>query len=374
MPKDKINILYIHNMTQISGGERSLLNLWANLDKDRFKSFLIIPQEGGFSEAARQQGVDVNFISVPKLHPANIFKIINAAIHLYKFLRLNKINVVHSYAPRNNILSACVAKCSGIPVIWHERNLIYRDERDITKQFLFLPKFVICNSKAVAGRFQTKDPTKVKIVLNGVNLDIFKPSNDNNTLKKTLGLEGMKIAGMVTNLNQRKHVRFLIEIIPLVLKNVPDVKFLIVGGEFPNEGGVQLKELQMLAESLGVQSHVVFTGFQNDVRPYLNILDVFVHVTEKEACSRAIIEAMAFAKPVVAIDDGGNPELVKDGITGFLTPPGDRHQFAAHVSELLCDDAKRKFMGEKARMRAEQLFDVKRNAKETEQIYLECHA
>ena len=80
---------------------------------------------------------------------------------------------------------------------------------------------------------------------------------------------------------------------------------------------------------------------------------------------------MAAGKPVVAMNDGGNPELVESGVTGILVEPDDINGFADAVLDLLNDDAKRIGMGRKARARAEKLFDVKRNAGETEQVYLE---
>ncbi|MBF0571566.1 MAG: glycosyltransferase family 4 protein [Candidatus Omnitrophica bacterium] len=374
MPESRINILYLHNITQISGGERSLLNLWKNLDRQQFEPFLIIPREGQLSHAAYGLGVNVSFLDIPPMHPKNILKLLGTARQLYRFLRLNRINIIHSYSPRNNILSALVAKLSGLPVIWHERNLIYQDEPDRSRQFFFLPKRIICNSTAVAKRFEHKEKfsRKVKVVPNGVDLEKFKILKEDRSLKIRFGLDGMKVVGMVTNLNKRKRVEFLLETIPFVIKKISNVKFLIVGGEFPSEDGCRLKELQSLVEHLGIQKYVIFTDFQDDVLPFLNMLDLFVHVTLKEACSRAILEAMASSKAVVAINDGGNPELVDHLKTGILIDPENREEFSEKIIELLLDDQKRMVMGQQGRKKAEELFDVKRNTRETQQVYLEC--
>jgi len=376
MPERPLRILYLHDIAQISGGERSLLNLWDNLDRRQFELFLMVPQEGQLSSAAKAMSVNVSFLEVPQFHPKNIIGLITTAVKLWSFLRSNHINIIHSHAPRNNILSALVAKLLGIPVIWHERNLLYQNEPDRSKQFFFLADRIICNSRAVAKRFEgEKDfSRKVRVVLNGVDLEKFKPLKADERLKTKFALDGIKVAGMVTNLNKRKRVEFLIETIPLVVKKISNVKFLIVGGEFPAQGGQRLKELQTLVESLGIQKHVIFTDFQDDVRPFLNILDLFVHVTVKEACSRAILEAMACSKAVIAINDGGNPEIVVDEKTGHLIDPEDHEKFAEKIVELLLDDHKRAMMGQEGRKRVEQSFDVKRNAVETQNIYLECQA
>jgi len=371
-----MRILYLHNFSQISGGERSLLNLWENLDRRQFEPFLMVPQEGPLSRAAQAMGIDVSFLEVPGLHPKNILRLFSCAMQLQSFLRSRQIQVIHSCSPRNNICSALTAKLFKIPVIWHERNLIYENETDVSRKFMFLASKIICNSKAVARRFEGRNnfDKKVNVVLNGVDLEKFKILQDDRGLKAKLRSDGKKMVGMVTNLSKRKRAQFLIQTVPLVIARMKDVKFLIIGGEFPDEGGRRLKELQKLARDLNVQDHVVFTDFQDDVRPYLNILDVFVHVTLKEACSRAILEAMACSKPVIAINDGGNPELVEDGKTGFLIGPEDPKELTEKIMELLLDDQKRAAMGREARARVEKYFDVKRNAAETQGIYLECQA
>ena len=225
---------------------------------------------------------------------------------------------------------------------------------------------IICNSKAVAQRFEENGriPEKVKVILNGVDLNYFVPSLTPRNFSE-------KVVGFITNLNTRKRVEYFLEAAALIYKEYPNVKFLLVGGEFPNAGGARLAELKEMAKNLGLEEKIIFTGFQTDVRPYLYAFDVFVHVTIKEACSRAILEAMAAGKPVVAVNDGGNPELIEEGKTGILVGVNDMKALVNSVLGLLKNDTLRVEMARYSRVRAEQLFDVKRNARETQSIYLE---
>lgn len=369
----QIKILYMHNITEISGGERSLLNLWENLDNNQFKPYLIIPGEGEFSKEAEKIGVDVQFLEVPKLSFINLFKILKVLFILIWYIRKNKINIIHSYTPRNNILSAVIGKIFRIPIIWHERNLIYEDRMDTTRRFLFLPDRVICNSYAVAERFRKRGriSSKVKVILNGVNLDQFNPLTNAERIKKGLRVGDRKIVGIITNLNRRKRVEYFLKAASMILKRFDNVLFLVVGGEFSDSERGRLEELKEQAHRLGLNEHIIFTGFRRDVPEVLASFDISCHVTVKEACSRAIIESMAAGKPVVAMNDGGNPELVENGVTGILIEPEDINGFVKAVENLLADDVKRIEMGKKARMRAEELFDVKRNVQETEAVYLE---
>ena len=372
MNTEKVRILFLHNQSGISGGERSLLNLWRRLDRERFTPCLILPRQGLFSAAAEEEGLEVGYIDVPAIRPGNILRIFRALAALVKYIRAKKIDVIHSYSPRNNFLGAIAGRLSGIPVIWHERNLIYGDEADLSRKYIFLPDAVICNSLAVAERFREKGaiPSKIRVITNGVDLEEFNPRADAAGARQALGAGDRKIVGTVSNLGRRKRVEHFLEAASILGKTRSDVLFVITGGEFP-EGSGRMRELKSEADKMGLGGRVEFTGFSQDTASILAGFDVFVHATLKEACSRAIIEAMAAGKPVVAMDSGGNPEIVENGVTGVLVPSRDISALVKAIEGLLDDPAARKEMGKKGRARAEKLFDVSRNAAETERLYLD---
>ena len=238
----KYNILYLHNKSGISGGERSLLSLWENLDRQTFLPVLIVPSEGDLSRQARQLGVKVIFYSFPKLRPWNIFAIAQTLFFLRKVILQEKINLIHSYTARNNILASMLGRLMHIPVIWHERNILMKGEVDITKMFLSLPDAVICNSMAIASRLGEL-PLKVKVILNGVDLVKFEPMTADADLKKKYDCEHKRIVGIVTNLTARRRVEYFIEAAALIRAQEPNVSFCIVGGEFEEAKG-RLKELE----------------------------------------------------------------------------------------------------------------------------------
>jgi len=374
---NKYNILYLHNMSEISGGERSLLNLWENLDRKKFQLHLIIPKNGPFYKEASKLQLDIDFLTIPKFSPMNVFGLIIVFIRMAMYIKTRKINLIHSYSPRNNMMSSLVGKFLRIPVIWHERNLLcgltVEDEMDLTKKYLHLPDRVICNSNAVAERFrgQTGIPSKVRSVLNGVNLVRFKPREAVEEIRGLLKIGDKKVVGIVSNFSKRKRIEFFLDVAEKIKQCRADVLFIIIGGDFQEEGSGNKNRLRKKASELGLGQHVVFLKFQNDVQRYLSVFDVATLTAIKEACSRSIIEAMATGLPIVAINDGGNPELVEDNVTGILIKPDDVDGFAQAILKLLTDDQLRLEMGLRGRERTKDLFDVKRNAKETEEIYSE---
>lgn len=367
----KYNILYLHNKSEISGGERSLLGLWENLDRQNFLPVLIVPAEGNFSRQASRLGVKIIFYSFPQISPINSVSITRAMFFLRKVILQEKIHLIHSYSARNNILASLISKMMRIPVIWHERNILMKGETDITKMFLFLPDAVICNSKAVAKRLGEL-PSKVKVILNGVDLSKFTPMTASADLKKKYSCENKMIVGIVTNLTVRRRVEYFIEAAALIRAQEPNVAFFIVGGEFEDASKGRQEELEDKVSQLGLQGSLFFAGRQEDVRPWINMFDVSCHVTSQDACSRSVLEAMSMDSAIVAMNDGGNPELIENNQSGILVEPFDQHSFINAVLSLLKDEEKSKILGSAARMRAEQYFDIKRNTQETQKLYLEC--
>ncbi|NTV29136.1 MAG: glycosyltransferase family 4 protein [Candidatus Omnitrophica bacterium] len=366
-----MNILYLHNTSEISGGERSLLALWENLDRARSQCFLAVPSDGALTEKARALGVECVVWAAPALRPWNAAGILAAKRALERLVTEKGISLIHSYSPRNNILAALAGRQAGTPVIWHERNLVYGREWDISAMLAGLPDAIICNSKAVARRFERggQIPSRVEVVYNGVNTEHFRPA-DAGEARQRLGLPAAgKLVGVVSNLNRRKKVEAFLKAASLLVRKDPSVSLVVVGGAFGADQGDRLRELKETAARLGLADRVVFAGFQDDVRPWLAAMDVYCAVTRREACSRALLEAMAMGKPCVALRDGGNPELVADGVAGILTEPGDEAALSRALEQLLDPAGPGHAYGQAARVCVEQSFTVQAQAAKTQDVY-----
>jgi glycosyltransferase involved in cell wall biosynthesis len=257
-----------------------------------------------------------------------------------------------------------------VPVIWHQRNLLWQNDIDVARQFLGWSDGVICNSAAVAERFRVNGAisAKVRVILNGVDPAYFVPAPNKAVAKERLGWSGRKVVGTVTNLEPRKGVEVFLELAASIVRQRKDVLFAVIGGCYGSDDR-RMDSLKAKASALGLAEHLVWVGFQSDVRPYAGAFDMTVHVTAKEACSRAILESMSMRIPVVAFNDGGNPELIVDGVSGALVPSGRCDILLEKVVSLLDRDVELSRMGQAARQRVQDLFDVRRNASETQAFY-----
>ena len=345
--------------------------MWENLDKQIFSPLLMVPAEGEFTRQAGQLGVRIIICPFPQIALRNLFGIAQTVAFLKEVILKEHIHLIHSHTARNNILASLIGRLMRVPVIWHERNILVKGEADITKMLLFLPNAVICNSQAVARRFG-EFPSKIKVILNGVDLGRFMPITADMGLKNKYDCEQRLTVGIVTNLTLRRRVEYFIEAAALIHVLEPDVSFFIIGGEFEEASKGRLKQLEALSHALGLQNCLFFAGRQDDVRPWIAMFDISCHVTSQDACSRSVLEAMSMGRAMVAMNDGGNPELIENGQSGILVGPHDKSFFVNAVLSLLKDKEKRIKIGNAARTRIQQHFDIKRNTQETQDLYLDC--
>ena len=142
-----------------------------------------------------------------------------------------------------------------------------------------------------------------------------------------------------------KNFPLLIEALALLRQRGVDARLDLLGE------GEEREHLQRRIEELGLADHVTLAGFQQQVGPWLRCADAFVCSSDYEGISLAILEAMSAGLPVVATAVGGNPDLVIDGETGRLVPPGNAETMAAALQELATDPGLRRRMGQQGRVR-----------------------
>jgi glycosyltransferase involved in cell wall biosynthesis len=152
------------------------------------------------------------------------------------------------------------------------------------------------------------------------------------TLPEEYGMEpGSKLVGVVARMEPEKGHPTLLEAWPAVVRAVPDAYLLVVGE------GSQRQALEQQARDLRIAHRVVFTGRRDDVPAVTAALDVAVLPSYREAQGLTILEAMALARPVVASNVGGIPEMIEDGVTGLLVEPHDAVALSAAIVRLLTD-------------------------------------
>lgn len=173
---------------------------------------------------------------------------------------------------------------------------------------------------------------KVFVIPNGVDTDRFRPRWPDERLRRRLGLpDAAPVVAIVAALRPEKNHALFLEASARVRAELPEARMLIVGD------GPCRAELEALSERLGLAGAVHFAGTRRDVPEILSIADVVVLSSHMEANPVCLLEAMACEKPVVATAVGSVGEVVRDGRTGWLVPPGDAEAMARRIVDLLRD-------------------------------------
>jgi glycosyltransferase involved in cell wall biosynthesis len=279
-----------------------------------------------------------------------------ARIALGRHLRASRTAVAHSFDFYSNLMLIPTARLAGVPVVIGSQrqigDLLTPAQFWAQSAVFRLCDRVVCNSKAAADRLLKSGLSKRRVVVipNALPDEAFAPAAP--VLPRVPGL--MRI-GLIARMNSscKRHTFFLSAAARLAA-SLPNVEFLLVGD------GPLRPNLERMAGSLGLRHRVRFLGERHDIPAVLASIDVSVLPSSSESLSNVILESMAAGIPVIASDVGGNPELVRDGETGLLFPPGYEDKFVEAMKRLLTQPELRNEYGRRANRLAHDSFGLSR--------------
>lgn len=373
----KVRVLYIETCGRAYGGPRSLIDILKNLDRTRFESLLMLPSGveflGEIPEDVEIFETELASKSV-KRKAGKVQDLINTAavfVKLTRTIRQEGIHLLHANTYKAALVSVVPSKLTGVPLIWHDRYLLSHGVIDAL--LADAVDRIIAISKAVAKN-RIDDQDKVRVVYNAVEFNHSSLENSGG-YRKTLGFgEGDFLIGTVGRLCRIKGQEYLIKSASQVVKVFPQAKFVIVGdSSLPKDGGYILY-LHELVKELDLEEHVIFTGYIKDILEITQLFDIAVIPSLTEGFGRTVVEAMSLGVPVIAANVGGIPEIVEDGISGFLVPPAEPIDLANKIIELAKDDRKRTEIGISGRQRIKEHFSVSKMMEGIQAIYEEILA
>lgn len=319
----------------------------------------------------RALGVEPAFLGIPRLLSARAIPRLVEAIHR------SGCDVVHAHLEYAATLATPAARMAGRPVVstFHHVPQPNLGWRTAVREWLAVAVASRGQRTVFVSRASMEEFAKRyrrwqrgwEVVPNGIDLMSFAPAPAD--FPEELGIPGSALTGLLpAALRGRKGHEAAIEAWPAVLEAVPGA-LLVFAGSGPEE-----PRLRAMAEDLGIASSVVFAGFRTDVARMLRASTLVLLPSETEALPTVLMEAAACGRAVVASTVGGIPEVVADGVTGVLVPPGDAAALADAVIGLLGDEDRRGAMEAAARRRAEESFSLDRWAGQLRRIYEEAIA
>lgn len=351
-----IKVLHIVLGLQVGGLEKFVLTL---IDKSSIyiKPFIVCLE--GKGELGQQSGT-FHVVEINKA-PGFSVKIIRRLVSLTREL---EIDIIHTHNPGPHLYGAIAGFLTHVPVVHTKHGRNY--PTDMKKVLLnrlssfFTSKIVAVSQNAaeVCLDIEKISASKVTVILNGVDTEIFHPPES----KDEKVLEPVRI-GIVARLSAEKDHQTLLNACRLLAGNTTRFHLEIIG-----DGPLRIL-LEKTVKDFGIEEFVSFCGMRHDVPEQLRRLDIFVLSSTTEGTSLTLLEAMATGLPVVATNVGGNPEVVVDGITGYIVPPKDPAEMACKLIFLLNNDNLRRQIGKEGRNRVFDKFSIKETARQYEKLY-----
>ncbi len=339
-----------------------------------------IGPEGSLELAAAQ--IPGLLTIVPELvrpvHPLKDFLALRRLEHL---LREQKPDIVHTHSGKAGILGRFAAKRAGVPVILHHihgpsfgpfqgrlANLVFtaaeRSAGRLTDHF-FCSAAAMTRLYLAAGIGRPENYTRI---FSGFALEPFLTAANDLALRHQLGLaEGHFVIGKIARLFQLKGHADLLVAFARLLPQAPHARLLFVG-----DGSLR-PAIERQTRELGLAGKVIFTGLvpPGDVARYVGIMDCLAHLSRREALSRALPQALAAGKPVVAYDFDGADEICLDGTTGFLVRTGEIALAADRLLQLANDPALREKLGRHGQAFVRENFSIPKMVDDQYRVYLD---
>ncbi len=343
--------------------------------------------EGSLEDEARKIYSDEpsNFVIVPELvRPVHPLKDFLALRKLEKILREQKPDIVHTHSGKAGILGRLAAKRAGIPIIIHHihgpsfgnfqgalANYIFtaaeRHAAKVTDHFF-------CSAGAMTRLYLTAGIGKPEMftrIFSGFDLRPFLNTTNDLSLRKKLGLEENHfVIGKIGRVFKLKGHTDLITAFAKILPQIPHARLLFVG-----DGSLR-GEIENQIHALGLDGKAIFTGLvpPNEVARYVGIMDSVAHLSYREALSRALPQALAAGKPVVAYDFDGADEVCLENETGFIIRTGDTDAAGQRLLQLARDPALREKFSQRGQQFVKENFSIEKMVDDQYNVYLKLAA
>lgn len=312
-----------------------------------------------------------SFTTIPELvRPVHPWKDVIALRKLTRHLRARRPHIVHTHSGKAGVLGRIAAARAQIPIIIHHvhgpsfgpfqsapANFIFRNAERYAAR---VTTHFICSANAMTRLYVAAGigrPGQYTRILSGFDLKPYENAANDPELRRKLGLsEDNFVIGKIARLAPLKGHDDLFAALKRLLPNCPQARLLLLGD------GALRDSLEANARAMGLADKIIFTGLlpPREVPRHVGIMDCLAHLSTREALSRALPQALAAGRPVVAYDFDGADEICLEGETGFLVRTGDVSTVTDRLRELFLKPELRERFGKRGREFVFEQFPVER--------------
>jgi glycosyltransferase involved in cell wall biosynthesis len=369
--RPELRVLYVNHTANISGGERSLLELLSALD-ERVDPVVAAP-DGALADAVRALGILVR--SIPgtdgslKLHPLHTPQAMadlgRAAWRLRRLARSERADLVHANSIRAGIVAAAAARTGGAPAVVHVRDVLPDGAMTrLTRAVVGAgAAAIIGNSDYTLRRFAPAR-TRAQLAVAHSPIDVDRLAAADSAARSqarhalSLPADAGPVLGVVAQLTPWKAQDDAVRIAAGLSSSHPGLRLVLVGSAkfvsraTRHDNHAFVRDLEALIDDCGLREQVLLVGERTDVPQLLPALDLLLMPSWEEPFGRAMVEALAVGVPVAATSRGGPREVVRDGVDGLLLPPRDPAAWVTALDPLLADRERLARMSANGRERA----------------------
>jgi len=352
------------------GAETQLVNLAISLKKRGWEVrvvSMLLPQ--AFTEELKEAGIPILTLNMRRgvADPRAVFRLV-------KILREWRPQILTSFMFHANLLGRIAGRLAGVPIVVSSiRNENFGGSRRdrVLRMTDWMGEISTTNSNLAADKLVKRGVVpreRIRVIPNGLVLDKFTAKNSSRTeFRQQLGITEREFLWLaVGRLEEQKDYSNLLQAFKIIIQDGHEAQLRVAGQ------GPLLENLQRQSVNWGISDRVVFLGLRRDIPSLLDAADGFVLSSAWEGLPNVVMEAMAAAKPVVATNVGGVPELVKEDETGFIAPPRNPKALAQAMEKMMAlPKEKRLEMGEAGRAHIKANYSLERVVDQWEELYRE---
>jgi glycosyltransferase involved in cell wall biosynthesis len=348
----KNRVCFFNSTRSWGGGEKWHYDVSTRLSEKGINPIVVTNKNSELKTRISDYGIPSYNIGISNLSFLNLFKV----FHISRIIKREKVDFIITNLSSDMKVASFAAKIAGVP------NIVYRRGSAIPVRNSFINRFffgkvltgIIANSEETKRTLLARNPNlfdkdKIQVIYNGISIKkydsgevTFKYASDNDEI----------ILGNAGRLVKQKGQYRLIQLARILKDKGYKFKILIAG-----DGALQ-NDLIAYSRKMGMENEVVFLGFVDDIKGFMQSLDIFLLPSLWEGFGYVMTEAMVCRKPVIAFDLSSNPEIVVHEETGYLAEKNNMSSFAHYVEKLIHNPVLSRQMGEKGRIRVEEKFNI----------------
>jgi len=369
----QVNVLLLMDefAGQDAGSEQHLMFLLNRLPQEKARVHFAVLGEPGDKPADLPP---VEPIVLSRVYRIGVWSTLQYLQRLTRLIKSLRIDVVHAFFQGSEtaaLLATRLARQGSVLGVrrdvgyWHTRRTLWQARVARLFRAEYAANCEAAKQSAVDREWIPAN--RITVIPNPLNEQRLQDGLSNVVSAESLGIRnGEQVVGIVATLRPVKDHASFLQSARLVLDRFPHTRFVIIGRQLPEH----FAGLRSLAGTLGIEPQISWVGSVENPVTVLPHCEVAVLSSKSEGLSNALIEYAGVGVPAVATNVGGNSEVVEDGQTGFLVPPGSPEPMAERICRLLSDRTLRQTFGETARLRAKSLFSEQKTLDDYVKLYM----